>query len=44
MLGTDGWQATTVRGICERARLNPRYFYESFSGLDELLVAVFDRI
>lgn len=44
ILGTDGWQATTVRGICERARLNPRYFYESFSGLDELLVAVFDRI
>jgi AcrR family transcriptional regulator len=44
LLGTEGWQATTVRGVCERARLNPRYFYESFSGLDELLVAVFDRI
>lgn len=44
VLGSDGWQATTVRGVCERAKLNPRYFYESFSGLDELLVAVFDRI
>jgi AcrR family transcriptional regulator len=44
LLGTEGWQATTVRGMCERARLNPRYFYESFSGLDELLVAVFDRV
>jgi AcrR family transcriptional regulator len=44
VLGTQGWQATTVRGICEQAKLNPRYFYESFSGLDELLVAVFDRI
>jgi AcrR family transcriptional regulator len=44
VLGTQGWQATTVRGICEHAKLNPRYFYESFSGLDELLVAVFDRI
>lgn len=44
ILGTEGWQATTVRGICEQAKLNPRYFYESFSGLDELLVAVFDRI
>jgi AcrR family transcriptional regulator len=44
ILGTQGWQATTVRGICEHAKLNPRYFYESFSGLDELLVAVFDRI
>lgn len=42
-LGTDGPQ-TTVRGICERARLNPRYFYESFSGLDELMVAVFDQV
>jgi AcrR family transcriptional regulator len=44
VLGTEGWQATTVRGICQEAKLNPRYFYESFSGLDELLVAVFDRI
>ena len=44
VLGTDGWQATTVRGSAQRAKLNPRYFYESFSGLDELLVAVFDRI
>jgi len=43
-LGTHGWQATTVRGICDQGGLNPRYFYESFSGLDELLVAVFDRI
>jgi AcrR family transcriptional regulator len=44
VLGTEGWQATTVRAICKQARLNARYFYESFSGLDELLVAVFDRI
>jgi AcrR family transcriptional regulator len=44
VLGSEGWQATTVRGICKQARLNARYFYESFSGLDELLVAVFDRI
>jgi AcrR family transcriptional regulator len=44
ILGSEGWQTTTVRGVCEQARLNPRYFYESFSGLDELLVAVFDRI
>lgn len=44
LLGTEGWQATTVRGVCQRAGLNARYFYESFSGLDELLVAVFDRV
>jgi hypothetical protein len=24
-----------VRGICEQAGLNARYFYESFSGLDK---------
>ncbi len=44
MLGTDGWQATTVRAVCHQAKLNPRYFYESFQDLDALLVAVFDRV
>ncbi|MBV9952558.1 MAG: TetR/AcrR family transcriptional regulator [Acidimicrobiia bacterium] len=43
LLGTDGWSATTVRGICLTAKLNPRYFYESFASLDALLVAVYDR-
>src|SRR5258705_353216 len=33
-LGTDGHRATTVRGVCARARLTPRYFYESFDDLD----------
>ena len=44
VLGTRGYEATTVRALCERAELNPRYFYESFDDLDALLVAVFDRI
>jgi AcrR family transcriptional regulator len=44
LLGTEGWQATTVRGVCEQARLNPRYFYESFTDRDELLLAVFERV
>lgn len=43
LLGTAGAAGTTVRGVCEAARLNPRYFYESFADLDELLVAVYDR-
>lgn len=43
LLGTIGVAGTTVRGVCEAARLNPRYFYESFDDLDDLLVAVFDR-
>ena len=44
LLGTDGWSATTVRGVCQHARLNPRYFYESFDDLDALVVAVYDRL
>lgn len=44
LLGTQGWQATTVRAICARAHLTPRYFYESFADRDTLLLAVFDEI
>lgn len=44
LLGTDGSTATTVRGVCRAARLNPRYFYQAFMDLDDLLVAVFDRL
>lgn len=43
LLGTIGVAGTTVRGVCEAAGLNPRYFYESFDDLDDLLLAVFDR-
>jgi AcrR family transcriptional regulator len=44
LLGTEGWAGTTVRGVCQAARLNPRYFYESFEDLDALVVAVYDRL
>ena len=44
LLGTEGWAGTTVRGVCQTARLNPRYFYESFDDLDALAVAVYDRV
>jgi len=44
LLGTEGWTGTTVRAVCQEARLNPRYFYESFDDLDALLVAVYDRL
>lgn len=44
LLGREGYAATTVRGVCRRARLTPRYFYESFVSLDALVVAVYDRI
>ena len=44
LLGTEGWAGTTVRAVCQAARLNPRYFYESFEDLDGLVVAVYDRL
>lgn len=33
-----------MRAVCQTARLNPRYFYESFDDLDALAVAVYDRV
>ncbi len=44
LLGREGWQGTTVRAICARARLTPRYFYESFADREELLLALFDQV
>lgn len=44
LLGTQGWSATTVRAVVERAGLNPRYFYESFADLDDLVIAVYDDV
>jgi AcrR family transcriptional regulator len=42
LLAEKGASGVTVREVCARAKLNPRYFYESFVGLDALLVAVLD--
>ena len=36
--------ALTVRGICRRAGLGARYFYESFTDKDEFVGRVFDRV
>lgn len=44
VLGEQGWQGATVRAICARARLTPRYFYESFDDREALLLAVFDEL
>jgi AcrR family transcriptional regulator len=44
LLGEGGSEGTTVRGVCARAQLNPRYFYESFEDLDALMTAVFDQV
>ncbi|NKQ58763.1 TetR/AcrR family transcriptional regulator [Amycolatopsis sp. K13G38] len=44
LLGTEGWQQTTMTAVCARAGLTERYFYESFAHRDELLLAVLDRV
>lgn len=40
----QGWAAVTMRGVCARAGLTDRYFYESFTNRDELLTTVWDQI
>lgn len=42
--GDQGWAAVTMRGVCARAELTDRYFYESFTDRDALLVAVWDQV
>lgn len=44
LLASEGSSGTTVRAVCSKARLNPRYFYENFTDLDELVVAVYDDV
>jgi AcrR family transcriptional regulator len=43
-LHTDGLAGVSVRSVCARARLTPRYFYENFDDLDQLLVASVDSV
>ena len=35
---------TTMTAVCAEAKLSERYFYESFRGLDEALIAVLDTV
>jgi AcrR family transcriptional regulator len=39
-----GLSGISVRTVCTEARLTPRYFYENFANLDELLVALVDHV
>lgn len=41
LFGTVGYRMTTVRALCRQAELTDRYFYESFTGTEDLLVAVY---
>ncbi|KAF0848644.1 TetR/AcrR family transcriptional regulator [Nocardia caishijiensis] len=40
----SGWAAVTMRGVCQRAALNDRYFYENFTDRDDLLAVVWDEV
>lgn len=44
-LMADGtWRSATVAGLCARAALHKRYFYESFADLDEVARGVIDLV
>jgi AcrR family transcriptional regulator len=40
----QGWAAVTMRGVCARAGLTDRYFYESFTDRDALLVTIWEQM
>ncbi len=44
LLADGGWERVTVRGVCARAKLNDRYFYESFRDPAALLLAVREQV
>ncbi|WP_156506429.1 TetR/AcrR family transcriptional regulator, partial [Oleiphilus sp. HI0117] len=42
LFGCCGFRNSTVRSLCKEAKLTDRYFYESYSGLENLLLAVYE--
>lgn len=44
VLSADGEAHTTMTAICAAAGLTERYFYESFSGLDDAKLAALDSV
>lgn len=44
LLAAEGPGAVTMRGVCRRAGLTERYFYESFDNRDKFLVQIFDLV
>jgi|TARA_B100000676_G_C17928357_1_gene759416 AcrR family transcriptional regulator len=43
LFGNEGFHGATVRKICKEAGLTDRYFYESYSSMEELLIEVYER-
>ena len=44
LMGEGSWRSATVAGLCARAGLHKRYFYESFVDLDEVARGVVDLV
>ncbi|MGW4246710.1 TetR/AcrR family transcriptional regulator [Nocardia sp. NPDC004722] len=44
IVGMQGLATLTVRGVCEQAKVGPRFFYESFTDLDALAGALLDEV
>ncbi len=44
LLGERGEGATTMTAVCAEAGLTERYFYESFAGREDVLVAALDLV
>jgi AcrR family transcriptional regulator len=44
LLGTEGTAAVSVRAVCRHAKLTERYFYESFTDREELVLAVYEYV
>ncbi|MFI2282284.1 TetR/AcrR family transcriptional regulator [Nocardia beijingensis] len=44
IIGTEGLGKLTVAGLCARAGLNERYYYENFDSRDAVLTALIDGI
>lgn len=43
-MAAEGWRFVTIDGLCRRAQLNKRYFYESFADLDAVADAIVDEL
>ena len=43
LFGTRGIAAVTIEEVCRNAKLNKRYFYESFESIDALATAVVNK-
>jgi AcrR family transcriptional regulator len=44
LLGNEGTAAVSVRAVCRHAKLTERYFYESFTDREDLVLAVYEHV